>query len=283
MNSYHLKYFFDACNEKSLTTAAKKNYVSQVAVTLAIKSLENELKVKLISHKRREFLLTKQGLKTYQYAKEVLTKFDDFKKDLHVGDQTQTIRFACTNSMFASFVSSAIVKFKKKNKNINFEIKLTSTDLIEKGIKDKQFDIGLTLNVAKKDSKNSLYHGHFVAVTNKTNKNDNFEDIYVTRINKPEVLIFLDKYKKKSNHQLQIKNTILSWEGIKNIIIVEESMGLIPSYLIDDKIKVLSQYPKVPYEMDLIFTGNTDCEEIFKKIRHFIEEEIQQSLGKYNL
>ena len=40
MDIHHLKIFFEACNEKSFTKAAKKLFISQSAVSIQIKKLE---------------------------------------------------------------------------------------------------------------------------------------------------------------------------------------------------------------------------------------------------
>ena len=41
MDIHHLKIFFEACNEKSFTKAAKKLFISQSAVSIQIRSTIN--------------------------------------------------------------------------------------------------------------------------------------------------------------------------------------------------------------------------------------------------
>ena len=51
LNLNLLKYFYEVVNEKNITKASEKLMISQPAVTRAIKELENNLEVKLISFK----------------------------------------------------------------------------------------------------------------------------------------------------------------------------------------------------------------------------------------
>ena len=55
MDIHHLKIFFEACNEKSFTKAAKKLYISQSAVSIQIKKLEHTLGLQLIERNSKNF------------------------------------------------------------------------------------------------------------------------------------------------------------------------------------------------------------------------------------
>lgn len=62
MLNNNLRIFIVAAETQSLTEAAKKLYVSQPAISQAIKKLEEELNVKLfIRNKRSKLLLTGVG------------------------------------------------------------------------------------------------------------------------------------------------------------------------------------------------------------------------------
>lgn len=61
LNPYHLKYFCDACQNRSLSKSAEMNRVSHSAISQAIKSLELHLEVPLLLHARRKFQLTNAG------------------------------------------------------------------------------------------------------------------------------------------------------------------------------------------------------------------------------
>ena len=43
MEIHHLKIFYETCNEKSFTKAARKLFISQSAVSIQIKKLETNI------------------------------------------------------------------------------------------------------------------------------------------------------------------------------------------------------------------------------------------------
>lgn len=57
-NSTFLRYFLSAAQFKSISKAAKENFVSQSAISQAINKLETALSKQLITHEQNRFQLT---------------------------------------------------------------------------------------------------------------------------------------------------------------------------------------------------------------------------------
>ena len=74
-----MQYFISIVKNNSFTEAAEENYISQSAISQAIKSLEDELGVELLKRSNRSFTLTSAG--EYFY-KQSLIMVDQFKKKL---------------------------------------------------------------------------------------------------------------------------------------------------------------------------------------------------------
>lgn len=60
-NLTFLRYFFSAGQAKSISKAAKDNFVSQSAISQAISKLELTLNKQLITHEKNHFQLTQDG------------------------------------------------------------------------------------------------------------------------------------------------------------------------------------------------------------------------------
>ena len=60
------------CECHSITQAAKKSFVTQPAVTAAIRELEKEYAVRLVDKEGKSIRLTKAGEGFYQYASQML-------------------------------------------------------------------------------------------------------------------------------------------------------------------------------------------------------------------
>src|SRR5215469_12202989 len=83
INMYHLKFFYDAATLKSVSDAAKKNFVTQSAISQGIAKLEKTLGVEIVTHSRQNFALTSEGKVVYEQAKAIFRAVDEMHDKLH--------------------------------------------------------------------------------------------------------------------------------------------------------------------------------------------------------
>lgn len=79
MNLRDLEYIIAVDREKSFTRAAEKVFVSQAALSIQVRKLEENLGVQLFERDNNEFLTTKAGQQIIKIAKEILAKADEMK------------------------------------------------------------------------------------------------------------------------------------------------------------------------------------------------------------
>ena len=72
MNWNQLQYIVTTAQEKSITKAAKKLFISQPSLTLSIQNLEKELGVELFERNRGSLALTYAGQLYYDWALSTL-------------------------------------------------------------------------------------------------------------------------------------------------------------------------------------------------------------------
>ena len=82
MDIHHLKIFFEACNEKSFTKAARKLYISQSAVSIQIKKLESTLGLQLIERNSKNFKLTFAGKELFKMSQDVFEKVSRMENEM---------------------------------------------------------------------------------------------------------------------------------------------------------------------------------------------------------
>src|SRR2546428_560945 len=73
LNYHHLRYFWAAAREGSVTRASEKLHVSQPAVTAQIRGLEHALGETLLTRSGRHLALTEAGRVVYGYAEEIFS------------------------------------------------------------------------------------------------------------------------------------------------------------------------------------------------------------------
>ena len=105
-NITFLRYFFSAGQAKSISKAAKENFVSQSAISQAISKLEMALGKQLITHEKNRFQLTTDGLILLEKCKQIFTVFSEIEDAFNETDGVfkGKLSFACTHSFALSLL-----------------------------------------------------------------------------------------------------------------------------------------------------------------------------------
>lgn len=82
LNFNHLRYFWAAAREGSVTRASERLHISQPAVSAQIRALEHALGEKLFSRSGRSLVLTEVGRVVYRYAEEIFGLGTDLMQTL---------------------------------------------------------------------------------------------------------------------------------------------------------------------------------------------------------
>ena len=118
------RVFCEVAREKSLSSAAKKLYVSQSAVSQSIKQLEKSLDTKLFDRKSRGVELTSEGKILFEYAdgaytllENALIKFGELK-DLKFGN----IKIGASDTVCALLLTNVLKDFHTKYPEIKIQL-----------------------------------------------------------------------------------------------------------------------------------------------------------------
>lgn len=77
MHIEHLQFLLEVAKTKSITTAAKKLYISQTGLSAIISSIETELNIPIFRRTNKGTLLTPEGEKALELVKDILSKNDE--------------------------------------------------------------------------------------------------------------------------------------------------------------------------------------------------------------
>ena len=104
MTIMQLNYFCTACECGNITKAAKVMFVTQPAITSAIKQLEQEFGLTLLDRNARGGVkLTSEGREFYESGKILLRSIHDFEKRmLQMGQQNKYVNLGLTRSVGSS-------------------------------------------------------------------------------------------------------------------------------------------------------------------------------------
>ena len=138
------RVFYTVAKCGSLTKAAEELYISQPAVSQAIKQLENQLGATLFNRTHRGMELSVQGGKIiYPKVEEALSLLDSAENTLIElkTTATGTIRVGATDSIFSNLLADKIAEYHDKYPAVKFDlITGTTLDTIAQ-LKDNKCDI----------------------------------------------------------------------------------------------------------------------------------------------
>ena len=99
MNLNHLAYFKEAVSCKSINKAAKNLYISQPALTLALRTFENEIGVKLLIRSHAGIFPTEAGQQIYEDSCQILQIISNWSR-YNTEGKMQYIKFQLFSSPF---------------------------------------------------------------------------------------------------------------------------------------------------------------------------------------
>lgn len=129
----------------TISEAAAQLRLTQSAVSKRIQSLENELKYKVIEPDGRRVRLTQKGLRFLNKARNLLSELKNLK-DIDTTDEVRRYSIALSDSVAASWGPRLIRQASNKIKNVEFEIHVHRSTLVEENVKMGRYHMGLCIS-----------------------------------------------------------------------------------------------------------------------------------------
>ena len=125
MNLQQLKTFCTVLNEKSMTVAAQKLFLTQPAISQQIRQLETSVGVDLFVRGIRKIKPTSQGQMLYEYAQRILNLADQAElaiQTMGVG-VSGPLRIGTLNSIGLHLIGATFSMFLKSNNQVCLQLK----------------------------------------------------------------------------------------------------------------------------------------------------------------
>ena len=287
LDLYRVFYTVAKCG--SLTKAAEELYISQPAVSQAIKQLETQLGGKLFNRVSRGMELTETGgvqvLSIVEQALKMLDGAEDKFKEIR-NIATGTLRISASDINITHFLMRYIKKYHELYPNVTITLKdSTSKETIEL-IKSHKADVGL-INLPV-DDKDILLTGQTGEIEDIFVCSDKYSDLFDKTIelkdmpNYPvlmldnstttakEIYNFLESLNIRIVPEFEIGSVELLVEMAKN----ELGIACVPRRYVLDELKRRELYeinvtPKLPLRMTGVVVGKEGAEHSFA-LKEFI-------------
>ncbi len=145
MELYQLEYFRILCKYGNFTSAAEELMVTQPAVSMAVKKLEEEYNVELIDRDSKAFALTPAGETVLRRAVAIHNEVAGMRQDLNAGffKKREVIRLAIPVTMCPAVLPELLSNYVVRNNSISLNLLQKGHLPIVKGLTDRSIDIGI--------------------------------------------------------------------------------------------------------------------------------------------
>ena len=153
------KVFYYVAKNRNLSKAANDLFISQPAVSQAVKKLEEELGIKLFYRTKSGMNLTEDGEVLYSYLKKPIECLNNGKRHLlnEKDNKDMTIRIGSGTTLIKYSLMPVLKIFKEEFPNVKFEIVQGITSTLMEMLDNNLLDmVLLSVNPGNKDDKRVL-------------------------------------------------------------------------------------------------------------------------------
>ena len=145
MQIENFKIFADLVETKSFSKSAKINGITQSAVSQQARAMERHFKTLLIDRSQKQFQLTREGVRLYDAAKEILHTYDKLLSELQEMKKviSGTIRISTIYSIGLHELPPFIKRFLHDFPSVNVRVEYRRSNLVYEDILHNSVDFGL--------------------------------------------------------------------------------------------------------------------------------------------
>lgn len=160
MNLNHLRVFFAVANAQSFSRASEELHVSQPTISVQVKSLEQELGLKLFQQIGKRIYLTDAGNALYQYAKKIFILVEEAEAYIsdYKGLSAGRLQIGASTTPGIYILPQILGRFKKEYPGIETSLTISNTQEVEDKILTNDLEIALV-------GGEGIEHPHIIAQT----------------------------------------------------------------------------------------------------------------------
>lgn len=145
MDLRQLRYFVTVAEEKNITAAAKKLYISQPPLSTQLHQLEQELGCVLFERGPRRIQLTEAGRMLYNRATAILQLTEQAQMELrdYTGGIRGTLRFGAVSSVSGTVLTEWISSFHDQFPEVQFELQEGNTYQLLEQVRTHRIELAI--------------------------------------------------------------------------------------------------------------------------------------------
>lgn len=263
MSIEQLIYFTKVYENKSFTKTSKELFISQPAITTAIKNLEKEFKTELIMMNGKNLEITPSGERLYTLAIPIITLYNNLENQMHDFVYKSTTIKIGIPPMLGTFIFAPLFEdFLVRYPNVNLKLYELASHANKEALIEGEIDIALTViyNNEIEDNLDFIKIGNadLVFAVNKSHQFAKKKEISIKELGNTPLILF-----KEDSLQYQVITKLFEETHITPIIKLKSeqlstikellSYGKIGAFLFKQVIKENDDIIGIPLEENLSF------------------------------
>ena len=284
MMNNNLRIFIQVAEKGSFTQVANELYISQPAISRAIKALEDELKVKLFFRdKRNGLILTDVGEKILLLARQMADTENRiyqtaFRENNFLGGK---VRVASMPILTSVILSKVFYRFREKYPYVTVELLEGSSAQIRKAVEEHQVDFALTSSPFGDLDKQVVFLDRMISVSreafpsnNPVPLNENTEKYILCRAGYETVIEELKGQKIKLEHCFTVQQA----ETVINLVKEGNGIGILSELVLNATPNSLYRhaiFPEVEMEIGIVANDLHDLTPVASTLAFMVREECE--------
>lgn len=245
------RIFYVVANKKNITKAAEELFISQPAVSKAIKKLENNLGGKLFNRTKKGVVLTEEGKEFYNYIKVALEYINNAENKFNdlINLETGTIKIGVSVTLTKYFLIPLLEEFHDLHPKINIQIDTNITKVLFDKLKNGLLDLVILNLPYKKENDIKIIKCKNIQdafYANKNYENLKNKELSLNELNNYPLVLqakssntrtFLDDVAKENNVTLNPNMELASYSLVTEFTKIGFGIGYLTKEYIQDELK----------------------------------------------
>ncbi|CAH2714577.1 HTH-type transcriptional regulator YofA [Neobacillus rhizosphaerae] len=228
MESHDLWIFKHVAELHSVSKAAEKLGYVQPNVSQRIKSLEDELRVKLFMRNNRGVTLTEKGNVLLEYTNQIILLMDEAKSVISPQKWRESITIGASQTISAVRIPQLFSSFLKEHKNMDVKVRTNDKQRLQEMLSYGELD-GVFINSADNSSQFETVYRYFEKIVLISPKHSQLEKQHdqTLIVNSDINCIYRNKMIDFANKSYFHDPTIMEFDSLESILqAVHDGLGI---------------------------------------------------------
>ncbi|MGL6104896.1 LysR family transcriptional regulator [Romboutsia sp.] len=294
MNIKEIEYFIEVVKERNFTKAANNLYISQPALSKAIKNLETNLKTQLIERNAKTFNLTYDGEIFYENAKqsvEIINR-ELYKLQDTLDHGKKTIKIGIPPVIGSVYFTLIIAEFRKLNPDIEIYIIEEGANNIKEKVENESIELGAVIFPIKSENLISypIRNNEVMLVVSKEHPLAYKDVIDLSELESEKFIVFNEDFMmydkiikacKDVNFTPNIVMKTSQWDFIIEMVALNQGITILPKPIVkrfkSEEVKMIKIVnPNIDWNIGLIIKKDRYMSKSLKIFLQYVTERIKE-------